>query len=133
MIKQATVQVSVGMRPSGSTNSTGVSMRGAKPCLERDPLRHITVERSSEKERWHLSQSITLLYGCSHLAAKRVASRLYVTVAALPIPLEVLKSSGVNNPCSTSRTRCAALPIPLEVLKTSGVNNPCYTSRTRCS
>ena len=69
MIKQTTVQVSVGMRPSCSTKSTGVSMCGAKPCLERDPLRHITVERSSEKERWHLSQPITLLYGCSRLAS----------------------------------------------------------------
>ena len=101
MIKQTTVQVSVGMRPSCSTKSTGVSMSGAKPCLERDPLRHITVERSSEKERWHLSQPITLLYGSSRLAAMRVASRLYVTVAALPIPPEVLKTSGVNDPCST--------------------------------
>ena len=96
MIKQTTVQVSVGMRPSCSTKSTGVSMRGANPCLERDPLRHITVERSSEKERWHLSQPITLLYGCSRLAAMRVASRLYVTVAAFfidegtALPLHVI-------------------------------------------
>ena len=50
---------------------------GAKPCRERDPLRHITAERSRENERWNLSQPITLLHGCSLLAAMRVVSRLY--------------------------------------------------------
>ena len=50
-------------------------------------------------------QHITLLYGCSLLAAIRVASRLYATVAALPIPPEVLNTNGVEDPYSTSRTR----------------------------
>ena len=62
-----------GMRPSCTTRSIGVYSCGAKPCRECDPLTHITTERSREKERWHLSQPITLLYGCSLLAAIRVA------------------------------------------------------------
>jgi len=57
-----------GMWPSCTTKSAGVSTHGAKPCLE---LRHITVERNSENERWHLSQPITLLYDFSLLAAMR--------------------------------------------------------------
>ena len=84
------------MRPSCTTRSAGVSTRGANPSLERDPLRHITVERNSEKERWHLSQPITLLYGCSLLAAMRVASRLYATVAALK--KDGFKASALTSP-----------------------------------
>ncbi len=90
----------MGIRPSRSTRSTGASKWGTNPCLERDPLRHITVERNRENERWHLSQPMTLLYGCSRLVEMRVARRLYTTVAALPIPPEVLSTSGVNEPCS---------------------------------
>ena len=84
------------MRPFCTTKSIGVYSCGAKPCWERDPLRHITAERSREKERWHLSQPITLLYGCSLLAAMRVASRLYATVAALPI---LIFSYCITNMC----------------------------------
>ena len=93
-----------GMRSSCTTKSIGVYSCGARPCRERDPLKHITAERSREKEKWHLSQPITILYGCSLLAAIAVASRLYATVAALPIPPEVLNINGVKDPCSTSRT-----------------------------
>ena len=63
------------MRPSCTTRSICVYSCGAKPCREHDPLRHITAERSKEKERWHLSHPITLLCGCSLLAAIREASR----------------------------------------------------------
>ena len=35
--------------------------------------------------------------GCSLLAAMRITSHLYATVAALPIPPEVLNSSGVKD------------------------------------
>ena len=36
------------MRPSCTTRSIGVYSCGTKPCRERDPLRHITTERSRE-------------------------------------------------------------------------------------
>ena len=93
-----------GMHSFCITRSIGVYLCSAKPCWECDPLRQITAEHSREKERWHLSMPVMLLYGCSLLAAIRVASCLYATVAALPIPLEILNSSGVKDACSTSRT-----------------------------
>ena len=43
-------------------------------------------EHRREKDRWHLSQLIVEPYGWSHLAARRVASRLYVEFAACPKP-----------------------------------------------
>ena len=65
----------------------------------------------------YLSQPITLLYGCSLLAAIRVASRLYATVAALPIPPEVLNTNGVKDPCSTSRTRSSYLVAEFNAMR----------------
>ena len=95
----------VGIQHSHSTRSTGVSLQG-EPCLEREPLRHIMVERNRQNERWHLSQLMMVLYGSSHLSEMNVAKHLYVMVAALPIPPEVLNMSGVNEPCSTSQIQC---------------------------
>ena len=48
----------------------------ARPEAERAPLIAWMEARRREKDRRHLSQLIVELYGWSHLAARRVASRL---------------------------------------------------------
>ena len=60
-----------------------------------------------EKDRRHLSQLIVEQYGWSHLAARRVASRLYVVFAACPKPPVEDITRGVNEVCSTSRILCS--------------------------
>ena len=58
----------------------------AQPDAERAPLMAWMEERRREKDGRHLSQLIVEPYGWSHLAARRVASRLYVEFAACPKP-----------------------------------------------
>ena len=79
---------------------------GHNCCADLDPLRYITADLNRENDSRRLSQPMTMLYGSSRFVAGSEANLLYVTVAALIIPPVVLKMSGVNEPCSSSRTRC---------------------------
>ena len=56
----------------------------------------VTAERSREKLILHLT------YGCECFVARRDASLLYVTVAAVPIPPAAEKTNVVKVPCSIS-------------------------------
>ncbi len=73
--------------------------------LDLDPLRHIVAERSSEKLSLHLIQWMILLYGLSCFLAVIEAILLYTTFAVGPIPPDVEKTRGENDPCSTSLMR----------------------------
>ena len=73
----------------------------------RAPLRHITEDLTREKLSWHLIQAIVLLYSCCRLSARSEASLLKVIVASGALPPEAEKTSGVNEPCSISRTLCS--------------------------
>ena len=80
----------------------------ARPDAERAPLMAWMEECRREKNRWHPSQLIVEQYGWSHLAARRVASRLYMYVefSACPKPPVEDITRGVKEECSTSRTLC---------------------------
>ena len=79
----------------------------AWPDAERAPLMAWMEECRREKDRRHLGQLIVELYGWSHLAARRVASRLYIEFAACPKPPVEDITRGVKEECSTSRTLCS--------------------------
>ena len=53
-----------------------------------------------------ITKPMTRLYSCSHFTHRREARRLYVIFAAFPIPPDVVKTRGVNEPFSTSQIRC---------------------------
>ena len=72
----------------------------------RDPHRTEIAERRRTKLITVGSQLIVLLCGSWYFLAISLAKRLTKTVAALPMPPAVVKTSGVNDPCSTSHTRC---------------------------
>ena len=84
-----------------------MSEKGTYPLRDLDPLIHITAEQSSEKDKWHCNQPMTRLYGCLRFTDRREARCLYVIFAAFPIPPDVVKTRGVNEPFSTSRTCCS--------------------------
>ena len=71
----------------------------------RDPRRHITAERRSEKLTRHRSHPMTAEYGIASFAARREARRLNVTRADGPKPPDAAKTRGVKEAISTSRTR----------------------------
>ena len=71
----------------------------------RDPRRHITAERRSEKITRHRSHPMTAEYGIASFAARREARRLNVTRADGPKPPDAAKTGGVKEAISTSRTR----------------------------
>ena len=71
----------------------------------RDPRRHITAERRSEKLTRHRSHPMTAEYGIASFAARREARRLKVTRADGPKPPDAAKTRGVKEAISTSRTR----------------------------
>lgn len=58
---------------------------------------------NKEKFSRQLIQLMVFEYDCACLSARRDANLLYMTVAAVPIPPTAEKTSGVNEPCSTSR------------------------------
>ena len=60
---------------SAVTRSTGVSFTGW-PFEERAPRIHWMDDRSRLNDKEHLSQYRVVLYGCSHLSARRDARRL---------------------------------------------------------
>ena len=62
-------------------------------------------ERRREMDRRHLSQLIVEQYGWSHLAARRVVSRLYVVFATCPKPPIEDITRGVKEECSTQVAR----------------------------
>ena len=75
----------------GNEFEWSVQMRHIYPCFKCAPLMHMIAEWRSENERWHRTHPITTLCGCSCGGYWGEA-----TVAALPIPSEVLKASGVK-------------------------------------
>ena len=70
--------------------------------VERAPRMHMMADRSREKFNKHLIQLMVFGYDCACLSARRDASLLYITVAAVPIPPTAENTRGVNEPCSTS-------------------------------
>ena len=69
----------------------------------RDPRRHITAERRSEKLTRHRSHPMTAEYGIASFAARREARRLNVTRADGPKPPDAAKTRGVKEAISTSQ------------------------------
>ena len=66
---------------------------------------HMMAERSREKFSLQRINCMIWPYGFSYFSAIIAASRLYTTVAVVPIPPVVEKTSGENEPCSISLIR----------------------------
>ena len=80
-----------------------IDMWQARLVEDQEPRMQVMEDLSSEKLKLHLIQFMVFEYGCPCFSARSEASLLYVTVAAVPIPPAAERTSGVNNPCSTSR------------------------------
>ena len=98
------------MRPSFVTSAMDGSWDGRTLSL-RDPRRAEIAERRRAKLTTVRSQLIVLLYGSWYFLAISLAKRLTKTVAALPMPPAVVKTSGVNDPCSTLHTHVVGTSI----------------------
>ena len=68
------------------------------------PLRHSKDDLRRLKEIRHLSQPIMAPYESCCFSASKFARRLNMTVASGAIPPLTVKTRGVNDPCSISRT-----------------------------
>ena len=66
------------VQPRMITRSRGVHVLGIWLCPDWAPLKHITADLSGEKDRGHLSQPITIQYGCSRFVERSGDSLLYV-------------------------------------------------------
>ena len=77
------------------------------PKVEWVPRRQVTAGWSRGKLILHLYHPMVRLYGCECFVARRDASLLYVTVAAVPIPPAAEQTKGVKVPCSISLNFCS--------------------------
>ena len=91
------------MATKSSWPSQRAVVRQALFDVERAPRTHMMADLSKEKFSKHRIQLMVFEYDCACLSARKDANLLYVAVAAVPIPPAAEKTSGVNEPCSTSR------------------------------
>ena len=82
------------MVSSSATSGIRPSWTATLLYADLHPLRHITADLSRENDSRHLSQPMMTLYGSSRFMGRSEANLLYVTVAALPIPPDVLNTRG---------------------------------------